>query len=68
MNDPVLLKLKADAGIVLADLWRMLRHQPPVEVAEWRLPRVASTPTEAVRKEPGRGGPRHTGLCYFHLN
>ena len=64
MKDPVLDKLKTDAGIVLADLWRTLRHQPPVE--EWTHPRLGvASPDETVAKPVERPP---DGLCYFHLN
>ena len=68
MNDPVLAKLKADAGIVLVDLWRAFRHQPAVEDREWLHPRVTLPGNEAGRGEPVQGGPQQSGLCYFHLN
>ncbi len=64
MNDPVYQKLKADAGIVLADLWRALRHQHPVE--EWRHPRHSETVPPQTPAEPSSSPT--SGLCYFHLN
>jgi hypothetical protein len=67
MQDPILDKLKTDAGIVLTDLWRAFRHQPAVE-DEWIHPRQASAadPAEPVAlPEPARPA---DGLCYFHLN
>lgn len=64
MKDPILEKLKADAGVVLAELWRALRHQPAKD--EWR---------HSQARRPGKGtlspenpGLSRSGLCYFHLN
>ncbi len=64
MKDPVLEKLKTDAGIVLVELWRALRPRPVKPgrlLAESRLPVEAAFPPEMP--EPPRDG-----LCYFHLN
>jgi hypothetical protein len=68
MDDPVLIKLKTDAGIVLADLWRTLWHQPPAEAEEWRHPRVDQSRREQEPAEGANAGPKPSGLCYFHLN
>jgi hypothetical protein len=66
VQDPVLNKLKADAGIVLADLWRVFRHQTPVEAEEWQLPRSSRSATDAADMEAEK--PSQSGLCYFFLN
>ena len=66
MQDPILDKLKADAGIVLADLWRAFRHQPAVEAEEWQHPRVSRSMSQPTEVETER--PSQSGLCYFHLN
>jgi hypothetical protein len=66
MHDPVFEKLKTDAGIVLADLWRAFRHQPPVEATDWQHPRVERSEAQAGAAEIER--PSQSGLCYFHLN
>ncbi|WP_157772509.1 hypothetical protein [Lacunisphaera limnophila] len=67
MKDPVMAKLKADAGIVLADLWRAWRHQPPVEAADWSSDRLVQVRvTEGQDSSPRVSPP--SGLCYFHLN
>jgi hypothetical protein len=63
MKDTTFTKLKTDAVIVLADLWRALLHRPDEEFC--RDPRVGATldyGTPAKRPEPDRN------LCYFHLN
>jgi hypothetical protein len=68
MKDPVLIKLKADAAVVLMDLWRTLRNQPPLEDEERRRGRFDLAAMEKIPVE-GRGGvPKQAGLCYFHLN
>ena len=64
MKDPVLDKLKTDAGEVLGELWRLLRHQPPVE--EWPHSRLNS-PVPSQTVSPPKP-PAQSGLCYFHLN
>ncbi len=64
MQDPILNKLKADAGIVLADFWRAFRHRPPVE--EWWQARSGSPAVETEETRPAP--PKPDGLCYFHLN
>lgn len=66
MQDPILNKLKTDAGIVLTDLWRAFRHQPPVEAEEWQHPRISPASREMDTTEIER--PSQSGLCYFHLN
>ena len=66
MHDPIYEKLKADAGIVLVDLWRAFRHQPPVEATDWQIPRVDRTDAEVGTPEIERRS--QSGLCYFHLN
>jgi hypothetical protein len=68
MDDPVLIKLKADAGIVLADLWRALRHQPSVEEQEWRHPRVEPIFEGKNLSGCENAASKPNGLCYFHLN
>jgi hypothetical protein len=66
MKDPVLNKLKTDAGIVLADLWRAFTHQPLVE--EWQHPRIHPAAPDMSMAETKSTGPSQSGLCYFHLN
>lgn len=66
MQDPVLNKLKTDAGIVLTDLWRAIRHQPPVEAEEWLHPRTS--PASREMDASAREHPSQSGLSYFHLN
>jgi hypothetical protein len=68
MDDPVLIKLKTDAAIVLVDLWRALSHQPPVEEQEWRNPRVEPVFERKNLSAGGKAGAKPSGLCYFHLN
>ena len=64
MKDPILDKLKTDAGVVLADLWRALRRQPAAH--EWQHPRGRKTVDAADLPEMPE--PPKSGLCYFHLN
>jgi hypothetical protein len=66
VQDPILNKLKTDAGIVLTDLWRAIRHQPPVEAEEWLHPRMS--PGRPEMDSPQGERPAPSGLCYFHLN
>jgi hypothetical protein len=64
MQDPILIKLKTDAGIVLADVWRALRHLPLEEEhgqqgSDESLPAPESADAARLRSDD---------LCYFHLN
>jgi hypothetical protein len=68
MDDPVLIKLKADAAVLLSDLWRTIRNQPPLEDEERRYGLVDPAGREKIPLENRGGGPKHGGLCYFHLN
>lgn len=63
MKDPVIEKLKTDAGIVITDLWRALRQQPPVE-DDWMRPRTQPADlAESESTDPGQSGSSH-----FHAN
>jgi hypothetical protein len=68
MSDPVLIKLKADAGIVLADLWRALTHQAPLETRE--EPKVGAEVDLPERASNGSrvAEPKQVGFCCVHLN
>lgn len=69
MTDPIYQKLKADAGVLLVDLWRTLRHQPLIQ--EWQqhscvLPEFKDKQPTQTDPNPRRS--HASGLCYFHLN
>jgi len=68
MADPLYQKLKADAEVILLDLWRMLRHLEPVQ--EWQhvraMPELEDTQKMAAALDARP--PHSSGLCYFHLN
>lgn len=66
MTNPVYQKLKSDAGVVLTDLWRALRHQAPVE--DWQHTRSSVSAKKRVAPNANMVRPQSSGLCYFHLN
>jgi hypothetical protein len=68
MSDPVLIKLKADAGIVLADLWRALTGQVPVETQEWQNAAVEPASQEMGSQGSRGEEPKQGSFCWVHLN
>ncbi len=63
MKDPVFNKLKADAGIVLNELFLAVTHRPE---QKWRHPRDNPPAPEMAMLTPV--SPSQSGLTYFHLN
>ena len=66
MSDPLYQKLREDAGVILKELWHVLRsntsvenrqHSPTVLVADDRQPDPLN-----------QNSRRSEVLCYFHLN
>ncbi len=68
MKDPILDKLASDAGVVLADLWRMVNHQPSHETQEWSHPWSRAAAAKPAEREAEAAPPSQSALCYFHLN
>lgn len=64
MKDPVLKKLKADAGIVLNVIFLVVSHRK--DQPTWRHPRDNPPAPEMAMLKPV--APSQSGLCYFHLN
>lgn len=64
MKDPVFKKLKADAGLVLNELFLAVSHRSDRQ--EWRHPRDNPPAPEMAMLKPV--SPSQSGLTYFHLN
>lgn len=68
MTDPVYEKLKADAAVVLIEMWRSIRHQTEDQNATHMRMKSELNDGQSAKTNEGRKGMRSDGLCYFHLN